>query len=59
VCFRNWIGRGDPTAWPAPSPDLNPLAFYVWGHLKSTVCVTQIGDGQDLQHRIQNESEII
>jgi hypothetical protein len=24
-----WIGRGGPTAWPPPSPDLNPLDFYL------------------------------
>jgi hypothetical protein len=29
-----WIGRGGPTAWPPRSPDLNPLDFYRWGHLK-------------------------
>lgn len=56
---KQWIGWIDPPPWPAPSPDLNPSALYVWGHLKSTVCVTEISDGQDLQHRIQNGSEII
>jgi hypothetical protein len=29
-----WIDRGGPTAWPPRSPDLNPLHFYLWGHLK-------------------------
>ncbi|KAJ4442849.1 hypothetical protein ANN_04442 [Periplaneta americana] len=29
-----WIGRGGPIAWPPRSPDLNPLDFYLWGHLK-------------------------
>ncbi|KAJ4449220.1 hypothetical protein ANN_00617 [Periplaneta americana] len=28
-----WIGRGGPIAWPPRSPDLNPLDFYLWGHL--------------------------
>ncbi|KAJ4451308.1 hypothetical protein ANN_02769 [Periplaneta americana] len=32
-----WIGRGGPIAWPPRSPDLNPLDFYLWGHLKSLV----------------------
>jgi hypothetical protein len=33
--FHNgWISRGGPTAWPPCSPVLNPLDFYVWGHLK-------------------------
>lgn len=35
---ERWIGRGSPTiAWPARSPDLTPLDFYVWGTLKSKV----------------------
>jgi hypothetical protein len=29
-----WRGRGEPIAWPPRSPDLNPLDFYLWGHLK-------------------------
>jgi hypothetical protein len=34
------IGRGGPTAWPQRSPDLNPLDFYLWGHLKPFVYAT-------------------
>ena len=30
----SWIGRGGPTEWPARSPDLTPLDFYVWGRAK-------------------------
>jgi hypothetical protein len=30
-----WIGRRGPTEWPARSPDLSPLDFYLWGHLKA------------------------
>ena len=31
--FANeWIGRAGPVAWPARSPDLNPLDFHLWGH---------------------------
>jgi hypothetical protein len=32
-----WIGRAGPTAWPPRSPDLNPLYFYLWGHLNTLV----------------------
>jgi hypothetical protein len=29
------IGRGGPTAWPPRStPNLNPLDFYLWKHIK-------------------------
>ncbi|KAJ4436866.1 hypothetical protein ANN_16998 [Periplaneta americana] len=29
-----WIDRGGPIAGPPRSPDLNPLDFYLWDHLK-------------------------
>ncbi|EZA50336.1 hypothetical protein X777_11260, partial [Ooceraea biroi] len=29
------IGRGGPIHWPARSPDLNVLDFFVWGYIKS------------------------
>lgn len=33
-----WIGRGSTViAWPARSPDLTPLDFYLWGHVKAMV----------------------
>lgn len=32
-----WIGRGGPVEWPPRSPDLNPLDFFFWSHLKRTV----------------------
>ena len=38
-----WIGRGGPNdrniTWPPRSPDLTPLDFYLWGHIKSLVYV--------------------
>lgn len=34
---NKWIGRGGPLPWPARSPDLTPMDFYVWGHMKSIV----------------------
>jgi hypothetical protein len=32
-----WIGRGGPIAWPLRSPDLTPMDFFLWGHLKEQV----------------------
>ena len=29
---NKWISRQGPTQWPAHSPDLNLLDFYLWGH---------------------------
>ncbi|KAJ4449249.1 hypothetical protein ANN_00646 [Periplaneta americana] len=39
-----WIGRCGPIAWPPRSPDLNPLDFYLWGHLKSLVYSCPVPD---------------
>ena len=36
--FSNrWIGRGGWIRWPARSPDLNPLDFFLWGHFKAII----------------------
>ena len=49
--FANkWIG---PIAWPARSPDLNPLDFHLWGHLKSIVYATSIENAEILRNRIE------
>lgn len=53
--FRNkWIGRGGPIAWPARSPDLNPIDFFVWGHLKTMVYATPVNNVEQLRERIED-----
>ena len=32
-----WIGRRGPTEYPARSPDLTPMDFFLWGYLKDNV----------------------
>lgn len=32
-----WIGNNGPIRWPARSPDMTPLDFYLWGDLKRIV----------------------
>jgi hypothetical protein len=32
---NRWIGRRGLVEWPPRSPDLTPLDFFLWGHLKS------------------------
>ena len=49
---RRWIGHGGPVAWPARSPDLNPLDFYLWGQLKSIVYCEPVADVQTLQQHV-------
>jgi len=32
-----WMGRYGPIHWPARSPDLNPLDFFLWGYCKEVI----------------------
>lgn len=43
-----WIGRYGPTAWPARSPDLTPLDYFLWGYLKQKVYANDFEDDVDL-----------
>jgi len=38
IRFRDkWIGQDDTIVWPARSPDLNVLDYFVWGYIKASV----------------------
>lgn len=52
---NHWIGRRGSIEWPARSPDLNPLDFFLWGHLKSTVYTSQPRSLEELRLRIETE----
>lgn len=56
---NSWIGRRGPIEWPARSPDLTPLDFFVWGHLKNKIFQNQPDSLADLRQRIINECEKI
>lgn len=47
-----WIGRGGPVLWPARSPDLTPLDFFLWGHVKAIVYETPVNTINELRERI-------
>lgn len=49
---QHWIGRRGFIEWPPRSPDLTPLDFFLWGHLKSVIYKTKPTSLQDLRHRI-------
>ena len=59
---RDWLdqrfpgrrfGRRGPVSWPPRSPDLNPLDFFLWGHVKAYVYGrTRPYDLEDLRARI-------
>jgi hypothetical protein len=45
--------------WPARSPDLNLLDFYLRSYLKSTVYAMAANDGVELQQRVEDGCELI
>ncbi|XP_053448571.1 uncharacterized protein LOC128586608 [Nycticebus coucang] len=49
---NRWIGSGGPFSWPPHSPDLTPLDFFLWRHLKTNVHSTKPRSLEDLQARI-------
>ena len=53
--FANrWIGRRGAMEWPARSPDLTPLDFFLWRYLKSKVYSTKPQNLDELRQRITN-----
>jgi hypothetical protein len=46
---RTMVGQHGPAAWPAYSPHLNPLDFYLWRHINSTAYATEVSGMQNLQ----------
>lgn len=50
---NRYLGRGGMRDWPARSPDLNPLDFFFWGHIKSHVYREPIQDRADLERRFE------
>lgn len=47
-----WWGNKGPFLWPARSPDLTPLDFYVWGRIKNLVYSSPLRNKDDLRDRI-------
>lgn len=56
---ERWIDRRGPIEWPARSPDLTPLDYFLWGYLKSKVYVTKPQNLDDLRQRIIDETALI
>lgn len=48
--FNNqWIGNRGPILWPARSPDITPLDFFIWGYVKNMVYKDQYNNVEDLE----------
>jgi hypothetical protein len=51
--FQNrWLGIYGPIEWPPRSPDLTPLDFFLWGHLKTIVYADPSINLQNLKDKI-------
>jgi hypothetical protein len=48
-----------PTAWPPLPLDLNPLDFYLWGHLKTLVHAAPFDNEETLHRRIVDACQTI
>ena len=48
------ISKGFPSEWPANSPDLNPLDYLIWSHLKTKIFSDNVKpkDFEELKRRI-------
>lgn len=49
---NRWIGTNGPILWPPRSPDMTPLDFYLWGHVKNEVYKTRYATVDELQNAI-------
>ena len=47
-----WIERGSPRFWAARLPDLTPLDFFAWGHIKTPVYKVKIRELEHLRERV-------
>ncbi|CAF3419729.1 unnamed protein product [Rotaria sp. Silwood2] len=54
-----WIGRGSSIRWGPRSPDLTPLDFFLWVHVKKNVYKTPIKHMAELKMRIDKEIKSI
>jgi len=60
VVFNDrWIGRRGYIEWPARSPDLSPLDYFLWSYFKDKMYKNKPPNLQKLRQRILDECDII
>ena len=47
-----WIGSRGPVRWPAKSPDLTIMDYFLWGYIKEKVYQTAPTTQENMRHRI-------
>lgn len=48
----HWMGTYGPIKWPPRSPDMTPMDFFVWGHLKGRVYESRYNTVQELKDAV-------
>ncbi|XP_025422960.1 uncharacterized protein LOC112692505 [Sipha flava] len=59
IFSNRWIGTNGVVPWPARSPDLTPLDFFLWEYLKTVVYADSPVNLQDLKNKIQVACDIL
>lgn len=47
-----WIGTNGPIRWPPRSPDITPLDFFIWGHVKNLIYINTFHDVGELRQKV-------
>jgi hypothetical protein len=50
-----WIGRRGSVEYPAPSPDLTPIDFFLWGYLRDKVYAAKPATVHELKEEIERQ----
>lgn len=50
----NWIGTHGPVSWPARSPDLAPLDYFLWGYVKNEIYKTNYDTVEGLKRSLED-----
>jgi len=60
VYGNNWFGTHSPIIqWPARSPDLSALEFFLWGYLKNEVYKDEVKSVDELKQKIKDSCKKI
>ena len=54
-----WIANNGPFHWPARSPDLTPLDYFLWGTIKNRVYANPATTKEDMQTRLRQALQTI
>ncbi|KAA6395042.1 MAG: hypothetical protein EZS28_009435 [Streblomastix strix] len=59
VIPRRWVGRQGPINWPARSPNLSPLDFWLWGILEDKVYKSDTETLEELDVAVAKECSAV